>query len=205
MSEAAHDVASLAVMTGVLSGNPAAILLARSLSEYFGFQLRCTMCEDDSEPSRHRIEGIRGPSDIGPVRIQIIVRKTERTVEALVHELLHARLIAIGYPTFWIEEEQGSQKWNLAGGIINNAEHVVMKPVFVSLGYDVARFLGPSKPLRDEHARIVTRLERAAASLASPEGYLRVVSAELRQHDVSFSPLHLAQHIAPAVNCSPNV
>lgn len=196
MAPTAEELARLAVMTDLLSSNPAASLLARSLWECFRFQLRCTICEDDSEPSRHRIEGIRGPSDIGTVRIQITIRKTERAAEALVHELLHARLIAVGYPTFWVDEEQGSEKWNLAAGIINNAEHVVIRPVYVSLGYDAARFVGPSKPLRDEHARIVARLETAARSLSSPEGYLGVVSAELRCHDVSFQPLHLARHVA---------
>lgn len=194
----ADELASLAVMTEILSSNPKASQLARSLWERFGFRVRCTLCDDDAEPSTHRIEGVHGPSEISSIGIHIAVRRTDRAAEALVHELLHAQLIASGYPTFWIDEEQESEKWNLDAGITNNADHVVTRPAYLCLGYDPARFLGPSKPLRHEHARIVARLEAAAPLLSSPEGYLDVVSAELRDQDITFFPLDLARYIVPA-------
>jgi hypothetical protein len=197
ISPSADELASLAVMTEILSSNPKASELARSLWGFFGFRVRCTLCDDDAEPSTHRVEGVHGPSEISSIGIHITVRRTDRAAEALVHELLHAQLIASGYPTFWIDEEQGSEKWNIAAGITNNADHVVIRPTYLYLGYDPARFLGPSKPLRYEHLRIIARLETAASLLSSPEGYLDVVSAELREQNITFFPLYLAQYIVP--------
>src|ERR1700674_2724098 len=83
----------------------------------------------------------------------------------------------------------------LARGIINNAEHVVMRPIYLSLGFDPDRFLGPSKALRPEHKRIVETLEAAGPILSSPPDFLRVVSAELCAHNIAFTPLEILRHI----------
>jgi hypothetical protein len=189
------QVANLDTMLGLLSGCPAAEVLARSLWECFRYRVSCTLCPDDGNPSTHSVCGIRSPADIGPIAIAITVRRSGRATEALVHELLHARLIAGGYPIFWIDEQIESEKWNLAAGIINGAEHVVMRPLYLAFGLHSGRFLGPSKPLRIDHERIVQRLEAAESGMSMPEGFLRIVSTELQAHDIAFTPLDVSAHI----------
>lgn len=195
MSPSADQLANLKVVTDLLSSNPAAEVFARSLWECFGYRITCRVFDEDGKPSTHRILGIHASSEVGPITIEISVRPSNRAAEALVHELSHARLLADGYPVFWIDEECGSEKWNLAAGIINNAEHVVMRPLYLSFGFDPARFLGPSKPLRAEHERIVQALEAAETALSTPTGFLRVVSTELRAHHIGFTPLNVLAHI----------
>jgi hypothetical protein len=195
MSPSPDEIANLKVMTDLLSNNPAAASFVRSLWVCFGYRIRCIIRDDDGQPSSHHIVGIHSPHDVGTISIEITVRRTARVAEALVHELLHARLIADGYPVFWIDEEQESEKWNLARGIINNSEHVVMRPLYLSFGFDLDRFLGPSRPLRPEHKRIAEWLEAAEPILSSSRGFLRVVSAELCAQNISFTPLEILRHV----------
>ena len=96
---------------------------------------------------------------------------------------------------FWIDEERGSEKWNLAAGTINNAEHVVMLPRYLSLGLAPARFLGHSKRLAPHHQRIVNALEATKNVLSTPRGFLRVVSGQLLTHGIAFTPIDLSAHV----------
>ena len=109
-------------------------MLAHSLWEFYNYQLYCTVRADDGKPNRHRIDGITGPKTIDTISICISIRDNERQEEGLVHELLHANLIPLGYPRFWVEEP-ASEKWRLAEGTINLADHIVKQPIYLSLGY----------------------------------------------------------------------
>jgi hypothetical protein len=195
MSPSTDQLENLSQMTAILSGNRKASMLARSLWEFFNFELYCSIHDDDGQPNRHRIEGILDPSSIGDVRIVISLRRSARQEEGLVHELLHANLIPLGYPTFWIDEEQGSEKWQLAGGITNNAEHVVMLPIYLSLGCPKHRFLGASRPPTDQERRVIADLVEMSPNLSTPDGYLTHVSAYLQRQNVTFRALHLADAI----------
>ena len=61
--------------------------------------------------------------DLNPT---IYVRNTYRIEKALIHELLHLKLIPMGFPIFEIDDPIEESKKNLAQGIINNAAHAVM-------------------------------------------------------------------------------
>jgi hypothetical protein len=181
-------------MVEILSANWKASVLAHSLWEFYNHQLYCTVRADDGEPNRHRIDGIRGPDTIDTIRVCISIRDKHRREEGLVHELLHANLIPLGYPRFWIEED-GSEKWRLAKGITNLADHVVMLPIYVSLGYSGARFLGPSRSLSERERRVDADLKEMGESLKTPQGYLDCVSQYLGRNEIRFTPLYLANVI----------
>ena len=90
------------------------------------------------------------------------IRNTDRAAEALVHELLHARLIALGYPTFWIDAGRGIREVESSAGIINNAEHIPMLPdVRITWVSMPIVFLGPPSCYATNTAPIVDRLEAA--------------------------------------------
>jgi hypothetical protein len=196
MSPTKNQLRNLCEMTAILSGNRKATILAHSLWEFFNYQLYCTIRDDDGEPSRHRLDLVEiGESKaVGDVRVLISLRRTERKEEALVHELLHANLIPLGYPNFRIRETE-SEKWILAKGITNNADHVAMLPTYLLFGYSKDRFLGPSKSLNDREKRVITDLERMAADLWTPDGYLACVSTYLARHNINFEAIHLADTI----------
>ena len=176
-------------MEDVVRSSPKATMLARSLATWFGRRLLCVVIPDDGQPNAFSIDGIDDPT--GESRIRITVRQNHRTEEGLVHELLHANLIASGYPIFWINEEVDSPEWHLAAGIINCADHAVMEPVFVSFGYCRERFLGPSKPLRPEHEQLSMSLQGAAVEFSSPTGYVAGVAKHLRRNGIPFLPLYI--------------
>ena len=197
MTPSADQSAHLQRMETILSPTWKALLLARSLWEFFEFRLACTVHEDDGVPSTTEIQGIHSPTDIGDVGIVITVRRTERTAEALVHELLHANMIASPYPIFHLDEPIGSPKWFLGRGIINEADHVVIRPIFTSFGYDASRFMGrPPQPLSEEDQRLTARIHAAAAELATPEGYAAFLATEFCRHEIVFEPLYLGRRIA---------
>jgi hypothetical protein len=110
------------------------------------------------------------------------------------HELLHANLIPSGYPRFWVNE-CSSEKWQLAGGIINLADHIVIEPIYLSFGYSRKRFLGPSRPLSNREKRVAADLQEIAAKLVTPAGYLTHVSAYLQSYDIKYEALYLADII----------
>ena len=169
-------------------------MLAQSLWKFYNYQLYCTVHPDDGMPNKHRIDGIRGPDTIDTIRVCISIRDNDRREEGLVHELLHANLIPLGYPRFWIEK-CASEKWRLAEGITNLADHVVMQPIYISLDYSNERFLGPNRSLNEEERRVDADLREIGERLRTPQGYLDCVSQYLKQNGICFTPLHLADAI----------
>jgi hypothetical protein len=97
---------------------------------------------------------------------------SDRVAEALVHELLHLELLRLGYPRFWFEKGNG-----IAKAIQNGADHVVMLPKFLALGYSADRFLTP-RDLTDLDRKYLVEID-ALADLHNPEGYALSVSAYL--------------------------
>jgi len=188
MSPSGDQLANLSLMESVLGANPRARMLARSLWEFFGFRLYCTIQDDDGQPSAYHIDL---PTGNEPLQIQISLRHTQRKEEALVHELLHTNLIPLGYPTFRIWA-RSDRKWRLAGGIINLADHVSMLPIFLSFGYSADRFLGPGKPETSEERRINAKIDALAPHLKTPQGYLAKVATCLRDEKISVKPVYLA-------------
>jgi hypothetical protein len=194
LSPCANQMVNLNRMTEILRGNEKSTALARSLWEFFNFELICTVQPPDGTSSRCRIDPwIEHPSEIGkvPRRIALSIRDTERKEETLVHELLHAELIRLGYPTFFINEQTDSEKFRLAGKIINNAGHVIMKPIYLSLGYSEERFLGDEKPLSDCDARIIADL--AAMDFSTPDSYWTSLSTYLHRESIRFEKLPLTR------------
>jgi len=169
-------------------------MLAQSLWEFYNYQLYCTIRADDGAPNRHRIDGLTGSATIGRIRVFISIRRNERQEEGLLHELLHANLIPLGYPRFWVNE-RSPDKSQLAGGIVNVADHIVIEPIYLSLGYSRERFLSPSRALSDREERVATDLKEIAANLLTPTGYLTHVSAYLRSYDIKFEPLYVADTV----------
>jgi hypothetical protein len=171
-------------MKDVVAGNPGALALAESLWRFFGYRLLCSQPREDTV-SRIRY-GIKDyvpvvkPSEITP---SILLAKSARMEEALVHELLHLELLRLGYPRFffdWI----GAKRDGLARGIQNCADHVVMLPLFVRLGYATDRFQTPGE-ITETDAQRVNEIQ-ALVGLQAPDGYASSVSAYLRKHGFSF-------------------
>jgi hypothetical protein len=122
-----------------------------------------------------------------------VIRDSPRREEALVHELLHLNLIVLGYPKFRIYRKD---KWNLAGGIINKADHPVMLPTFTSFGYSEERFLGPSRRSRTAlEQRVHEDLEQLKSELFSPERYGRAISGYLSNHSIEHDVVWIAKTI----------
>jgi hypothetical protein len=177
-------------MKSLLSANRRAQMLAHSLWEFFRFRLYCTTQQDDGQPSTHHIDL---PTENEPLRIQISLRQTRRQEEALVHELLHANLIPLGYPTFRIwEPPDDDRKWRLAGGIINSADHIIMLPTFLSFGYSASRFFGPGNPDTSEERRIRVKVANIAINLQTPQGYAAEISSLLGDERIKFESICLA-------------
>ncbi len=181
-------------MSEILSRNRRATTLARSLWEFYNHQLYCTLRDDDGEPNRYRIDGISGSETFDTIRICISIRNNDRKEEGLVHELLHANMIPLGYPRFWIDECEPDQR-RLAKGVTNLADHIVMQPIYCSFGYSAERFLGPSRLLSDRERRVDADLKNMGEQLKSPQGYSHCVSQYLERNKISFAPLYLANAI----------
>jgi len=107
---------------------------------------------------------------------------------------LHANLIPLGYPRFCFEKCT-REEWQLAGGITNLADHIVMLPIYVSLGYSKERFLGPPRSLNEREQRVDADLKRMGERLRTPPGYLDCVARYLAQNEIRFTPIYLADHI----------
>jgi hypothetical protein len=181
-------------MSAILSANWKARMLAESLWEFYNYQLYCTVRADDGTPNRHRIDGVSGPRAIGTIRVFVSIRSNERQQEGLVHELLHANMIPLGYPRFRVKED-ACEKWQLAEGITNLADHIVIKPIYLSLDYSAEQFLGATRPLSEREKRVAEDLHRMAGNLTTPDGYLTHVSAYLDSCKIKFEPLYLAEII----------
>jgi hypothetical protein len=112
MLPSSHQLENLSRMDAILNGNWRAQLLARSLWEFYHCRIYCTIRDNDLKPNRIRILGVLGPKEIRDVGFCISVRGDCRQQEALVHELLHANLIPLGYPRFWIYHDSESEECN---------------------------------------------------------------------------------------------
>jgi hypothetical protein len=88
----------------------------------------------------------------------------------------------------WIDECD-ERIWELAGGIINNAEHVPMLPTFLKLGYAESRFLGPGRPTTENEEKVFNDIDSMSAQLLAPDSYLEALSAYLQRHEIPFRPL----------------
>jgi hypothetical protein len=181
-------------MTAILSKNWKARLLAHSLWEFYNYQLYYTVRADDGKPNRHRIDGISDPDTIDTIRVCVSIRDNDRKEEGLVHELLHANLIPLGYPRFWFEKCT-PERWRLAKGITNLADHVAMFPIYSYLGYSTERFLGPRRSLNALERRVDADLRQMGERLKTPQGYLDSVSQYLEGNEICFTPLHLTNTI----------
>lgn len=191
MSPSVNQLANLSRMASILNANYHACMLAHSLWEFFNFRLHCSIHANDGQPSTHHIDL---PDKGEPLRIGISLRQSHRQEEALVHELLHANLIPLGYPTFRIWESS-DWKWRLAGGIINMADHVIMLPVFLSFGYSRDRFLGAGTRETRKERRISAKIDDIASNLSTPESYLTEISACLSSERITFEPIYLANAV----------
>jgi hypothetical protein len=181
-------------MTAILSKNWKARMLAHSLWEFYNYQLYCTVRTDDGQPNGHRINGITGPKTVDTIRVCVSIRDNDRKEEGLVHELLHANLIPLGYPRFWFEECT-PENWRLAKGITNLADHVAMFPIYSCLGYSTKRFLGPSRSLNELERRVDADLREMGERLRTPQGYLDSISQYLERNKFRFTPLYLTNAI----------
>lgn len=104
------------------------------------------------------------------------------------HELLHVDLLRKGYPMIWVDECDEAV-WDLAAGIINNAEHVPMTSAYLKLGYAENRFLGPGKPPTENEQKVFNDIDRMSAHLLAPDDYLKSLSAYLRRYEIPFRPI----------------
>jgi hypothetical protein len=185
-------------MTGIITHSSEARTLAQRLWEFFEFRLVCRLPNiDKEEPSSCQIEierflQTRKAGDLAP---QVVIRDSPRREEALVHELLHLNLIALGYPRFRITAKKGGRKWKLTGGIVNIADHPVMLPTFKSFGYSEDRFLGTSRPATPLEKQVQEDLEQFESDLCSPEGYGRVISDYLQRHSIEHKTVWIAKMI----------
>lgn len=151
--------------------------LARALWEFFEFRLTCRLPSiDPSEPNTVSLDihNFLESRKLGDLEPEIVLRDNKRREIGLVHELLHLDLIQRGYPRFrfWTDNEP---QWNLAGSVINHADHYLMLPIFVSFGYSADQFTGPcGKPLAAE-VQAWKHLDDRTAQLETPLGYGRAV------------------------------
>ncbi len=191
-----HQRANLSLMLDILVSNSSSRQLARELWEFFNHELYCTIQPATGEASRFKI--LPPIDDVATVNskprvIMLSIRKSQRIEEALVHELLHGELIRRGYPVFFIHDEQDSRAWKYGAMIKNNAEHVVVKPIFLSLGYSEDRFTSPTKPLNDEEKRIIADLD--PMDLSTPDKFRKAVDTYMAAHNIRAEPLQLPRSI----------
>jgi hypothetical protein len=192
MPPSSERLGNLSRMDTILNGNWRAQLLARSLWEFYHSRIYCTIRGNDLKPNRIRLIGVLGPKQIGDVGFCISIRHDERQEEALVHELLHANLIPLGYRRFWINDDSESEEYRRAAGIINLADHKLMRPIFLGFGYSENRFVGPGRELNDLELRIDKYFEAVRNDLQEPAQYLHYVGKCLSDHGVSFESMDIA-------------
>jgi hypothetical protein len=182
-------------MTDILQSNSNAVELVRRLWTFFGFQLICRLPQiDKNEPSYWHIEieqflESHKTSDLAPT---VVVRDSARREEALVHELLHLELIRLRYPRFrvWANDDQ---QWKLAGGIFNYADHLIMLPMFISLGYGRDKFLGRSATPTALENRVHSELDKMEKDLRTSKGYAMAVSKCLESHSIRHEVVWIAE------------
>ncbi len=197
MSASEFQRHNLKRMTDFLTRSSDAQILAHSLWQFFEFRLTCRFPQIDKDQASYwhidieQFVESHKPGDLAP---QVVVRDTPRREEALLHELLHLNLIPLGYPRFRIWEKD-EVELALAEGIINNADHAIMLPIFLSLGYAENRFLSAARaptPLGD---RVRRDIEKLAAQVVTPKGYGRCMSDYLESHSIRHEAVWIAELI----------
>jgi hypothetical protein len=184
-------------MTDIITHSLEARALVQRLWEFFEFRLQCRLPNiDKDKPSTSRIDiepflKTHRPGDLAP---EVVIRDSPRREEALVHELLHLNIILLGYPRFRIHAKN-RQQWNLAAGIVNNADHPIMLPRFTSFGYSEHQFVGASRPPTPLEQRVHEDLKQLEGKLRSPEGYSRAISSYLRNHSIEHDVVWIAKMI----------
>lgn len=111
---------------------------------------------------------------------------SDRVEEALVHELLHLEIVRLGYPRIWWDAGHAT---GIAKAIVNCADHVVMLPKFLALGYSVDRFLTPGE-LTEIDKQYLQEID-VLPNMHTPEGYTASVAAHLKQKGFCFRLLHV--------------
>ena len=175
---------ALHVMKSIVA-NAKAIELVNSLWKHFSGRIRCECVADDGQPSVLRWN-VRMNNGIDTSELKLILRRNDRLEEALIHELLHADLYRRGYPK-WFLPTQDAHLLRQGEDILNLAEHVVMLPSFLSLGYREERFVGRTKvPMSEEGQRVQADLTAMAESLSTPSGFVACVSEYLKRRGIAF-------------------
>lgn len=167
-----------------------------SLWEFFDRKLICRRPNIDIDlPNKFHIEieDFLASRKLGDLAPEVVIRRNSRQEVGLVHELLHLNLIALGFPSFriWADEED-DETWNLAGGIVNNAEHVPMLPTFISLGYAETQFLGPSCPYNVREIRVFEDIAKLRPVLFDPRSYGPAVSSYLASRSIPHTAVWIA-------------
>lgn len=166
-------------MNEVLAGNGPAQALAQKLWQFYSFRLSCTLRDDDGQPSTCHLSlpAFVRTGRIGDAAPRVIVRRTDRTAEALTHELLHLELAADGFPRLHFVPPLDFEKNRLAATVQNLADHVVMLPRFLALGYDEAKFTGLAN-LTEAELQLASEVT-ALSDLSTPAGYVAALTGYL--------------------------
>jgi len=189
---------NLSRMMEILKSSSKARVLAGSLWHFFEHRLTCRCPNIDlHQANRCHIEieqflESRRPGDLCP---EVVVRRNARQEVGLVHELLHLNLIPLGFPRFrlWAEDDEA---WRLAGGLINNADHIIMLPIFSLLGYAESEFLAPSGSPTTSELRLFEDIEKLRPSLFTPQGYAHALSGYLSSRSTKHEIIWIADLIA---------
>jgi len=160
--------------------------LLKYLWKFFGQNIYCSSPmppkHETNDPSRFRIKldpflESKIPADLEP---EIRLKKTHRTEEALVHELLHFDMLASGYPVYYFNEQIG-----FANSVMNICDHQVMIVKFESLGYDKNLFEGIGPKLKESQKVIVSEI-KALEIRNNPADYTKKTSKYLRDKSIPF-------------------
>ncbi|MEO7723213.1 MAG: hypothetical protein ABIU29_00765 [Chthoniobacterales bacterium] len=174
----------LALMQKIVSDNVKAPELVNSLWKYFEGRIKCEIIDDDRQPSVIKFtQRVVDEKDISEVHL--ILRHNDRLEEALIHELLHAELYRRGYPK-WYLHAQEEDLWQEGADILNLAEHIIMLPSFLSIGYREERFVGPSKAMSEEGRQVEADLAAMGELLFTPKSFVECISEYLRGRGIEF-------------------
>jgi len=188
---------NLSSLLEILGDSFKARMLACSLWQVFDRRLICRRpnIDIDHPNSFHiEIEKFLTSRKVGDLEPNLVIRRNSRQEVGLVHELLHLNLIPLGFPTFriWADDDE---TWNLAGGIINNAEHVPMLGTFISLGYPESEFLGPSGPYTARELDTFDDIARLGLSLTDPASYALGVGSYLARRSIKHETVWIAEMV----------
>ncbi|HSV62339.1 MAG TPA: hypothetical protein VLH83_03245 [Chthoniobacterales bacterium] len=199
MPEVPFEEQNLSSLLEIAGHSFKARLLACSLWEFFDRKLVCRRpsVDIDHPNSFHiEIEKFLRSKNVGDLQLHLVIRRNRRQETGLVHELLHLNLIPLGFPTFriWADDDE---TWNLAGGIINNAEHVPMLRTFISFGYPESEFLGPSGPYSVRELDTFDDIAGLSSRLIEPASYALAVGSYLAKRSIRHEIVWIAKTVAP--------